>query len=77
MAAAVLETLGEPVDARWREPLPEVKARSKSEDLFADVKWAGSHLAPWVLRRLRGVSSGDGRSAKQPELREVSAERPI
>lgn len=71
VAAAVLETLGVPTDGRWREPLPPVKARSKVQDLTADVKWAGTHFAPWVLRRVRGVSSGDGRVAKQPELREV------
>ena len=28
----------------------------------------GKHLAPWVVRRLRGVSSGDGRLAKRPQL---------
>lgn len=77
VAAAVLETLGRPAQVDWREPLPAVKARGKAQDLVADAQWAASHLAPWVLRRLRGVSSGDGRSAKQPELREVPAERPI
>jgi hypothetical protein len=30
--------------------------------------WAGRYLAPWVLRRLRGVSSGDGITAKRPTL---------
>lgn len=73
VAAAVLETLGMPGDAKWREPLPPVKARTKAEDLVADLKWAGNHFAPWVWRRLRGVSSGDGRVPKQPELREVRA----
>lgn len=74
VAAAVLESLGMPSEVRWREPLPSVKARGTVRDLVADVQWAGSHLAPWVLRRLRGVSSGDGRVAKQPELREVRTE---
>ena len=45
----------------------------EAEDLVADLKWAGNHFAPWVWRRLRGVSSGDGRVPKQPELREVRA----
>lgn len=71
VAAAVLETLGLDPGVRWREPLPPVKARSKVQDLVADVTWAGNHFAPWVWRRVRGVSSGDGRAAKQPELREV------
>ena len=71
VAAALLETLDLPSDVRWREPLPPVKPRSKVQDLVADVTWAGNHFAPWVWRRVRGVSSGDGRVAKQPELREV------
>jgi lysophospholipase L1-like esterase len=73
VAAAVLETLGLPIDVAWREPLPAVKARGRAQDLVADVKWAGNHFAPWVWRRVRGVSSGDGRVAKQPQLRQVKA----
>ena len=30
--------------------------------------WAGKYFAPWLLRRLRGVSSGDGIVAKRPTL---------
>ena len=71
VAAAVLETLGEEPGVAWRQSLPAVKPRGKAQNLVADARWAGSHLAPWVWRRLRGVSSGDGRVAKQPELREV------
>ena len=33
-----------------------------------DYRWAREHLAPWVSRRLRGTSSGDGRLPKRPEL---------
>lgn len=71
VAAAVLETLGEQSHVRWREPLPPVKTRTKSQDLVADVKWAGVHFTPWVWRRVRGVSSGDARHAKQPRLQVV------
>jgi hypothetical protein len=31
----------------------------------------GRHLAPWVLRRVRGRSSGDGIEPKRPELTPV------
>jgi hypothetical protein len=31
----------------------------------------GRHAAPWVIRRVRGRSSGDGRIAKRPELSPV------
>jgi hypothetical protein len=32
------------------------------------------HLAPWLLRRARGVSSGDGRPPKRPVLELVRPE---
>ncbi|MFA4841929.1 MAG: SGNH/GDSL hydrolase family protein, partial [Agrococcus sp.] len=31
-----------------------------------DIAWAREHLAPWVVRRLRGQSSGDTIHAKRP-----------
>jgi chromosome segregation ATPase len=34
----------------------------------ADLKWARQHLVPWLGRRLRGESSGDGRAPKRPDL---------
>jgi lysophospholipase L1-like esterase len=37
----------------------------------ADARWAKDYLAPWVNRRLRGTSSGDGLSAKRPVLEPV------
>jgi hypothetical protein len=37
-----------------------------------DARWAREYLAPWVNRRLHGVSSGDGRTAKRPQLSPVS-----
>ena len=37
-----------------------------------DARWAREHLAPWVNRRLHGTSSGDGRTAKRPDLQPVS-----
>jgi lysophospholipase L1-like esterase len=33
-----------------------------------DLQWAREHFLPWVQRRLRGRSSGDGVSAKRPDL---------
>ncbi|MEV4937653.1 SGNH/GDSL hydrolase family protein [Streptomyces zaomyceticus] len=34
----------------------------------AELRWAAGFLGPWLLRRLRGRSSGDGRGARRPEL---------
>ena len=69
MAAAAAEALGlEWPDADWRAPLPEVPPRRLPARLAADAAWMGRHLAPWVVRRVRGRSSGDGRLPKRPEL---------
>lgn len=73
-AAAVLETLGVGDDERrggpvgwWREPLPP-DPLPRAVKLRADARWAGRYLAPWVWRRVRGVSSGDRVVCKRPEL---------
>jgi lysophospholipase L1-like esterase len=33
-----------------------------------DYQWAAESFIPWIGRRLRGTSSGDGRGAKRPTL---------
>lgn len=42
--------------------IPKTWRQARGEDLI----WARSHLAPWVLRRLRHQSSGDGIHPKRP-----------
>lgn len=37
----------------------------------AEAAWVRAHGTPWVGRRLRGESSGDGRVAKRPDLAAV------
>jgi lysophospholipase L1-like esterase len=71
VAAAVLETLGIDSDDSgwWRQPLPPPPPARRRDELTADLSWARNHFAPWVWRRVRGVSSGDGRTAKDPVLR--------
>ncbi len=76
IAAAVCEVLQVPFEPLpdWRvpltpaDPVPWLSARG------SDVRWAGVYLAPWVLRRLQGRSSGDGRAPKRPELAPVVPE---
>ncbi|MDO4017658.1 SGNH/GDSL hydrolase family protein [Clavibacter michiganensis] len=46
------------------EPLPP---RTWSQARAGDIDWARSYFVPWVLRRLRHQSSGDGRTAKRPD----------
>jgi hypothetical protein len=78
VAAAVLEVLGVDDPALlggpvgwWREPLPPGVRPGRRADLVADVRWVRRYLTPWVLRRLRGRSSGDGLSPKHLELVDV------
>ena len=70
VAAGVLEALGLSAELPdWTAPLASPYAAPGVTARFsADVRWARRHLAPWVGRRLRGVSSGDGVTAKRPDL---------
>jgi lysophospholipase L1-like esterase len=76
VALRACEVIGVPVDEDWRDPLPAgpepgtlvsgsagwIAARRR------DAHWARVHAVPWVGRRLRGTSSGDGVPAKRPDL---------
>jgi hypothetical protein len=74
VALRTCEVLGVPVAADWREPWPPAEgivpsqARAWLAARRTDLRWARLHAAPWVARRVRGVSSGDGISPKRPEL---------
>ena len=57
------EALGLAVEGGWADPLP---GAAPSRSVLADLLWWGSFGGPWVGRRLRGRSSGDGRVAKRP-----------
>jgi lysophospholipase L1-like esterase len=71
VAGAVLEALGLG-DHAWSEDLDPYTVPPLRERLAADARWARDHFGPWVGRRMRGVSSGDAVSAKQPELGPVT-----
>jgi hypothetical protein len=47
-------------------------ARTGLRAVGAELRWAGTFLGPWLVRRVRGRSSGDGRQAKRPELLPIS-----
>ena len=69
-AAAALQALGLGDDA-WRTPHP-VAAPRLPQRAAANIHWAGTHLGPWLARRARGTSSGDGVLPKRPILQPVS-----
>ncbi|WP_327667699.1 SGNH/GDSL hydrolase family protein [Streptomyces sp. NBC_00485] len=75
IAAAVAHALDLPgSDDSWTRPLPpHAMARTGLRVIGAELRWAGGFLGPWIVRRVRGRSSGDGRLAKRPELLPVTA----
>lgn len=64
VARMVLETLG--VEHQLTAMQPEPLVRTWRQARTEDIVWAGEYFVPWVLRRLRGTSSGDNISAKRP-----------
>ena len=60
LSALNVENDLEPFEA---EPLPRQSWRQARID---DIGWAREHLAPWILRRIRHQSSGDGVEPKRP-----------
>lgn len=71
VALRALEVLGVTPEEDWRAPLPPDEAVGWSTARHEDLRWAREYLVPWVRRRIRGVSSGDGRVAKRPTLEPV------
>ena len=77
VALRTCEVLGVAVDEDWRAPWPAadvvtdgVSASGRAAWLAArqmDLRWARDHAAPWVARRVRGISSGDNVDPKRPE----------
>lgn len=67
LALLVADRLGveaDPWDEPW-PPMPPLAALAKRQE---DLRWAKDFFVPWIGRRLRRVSSGDGLTAKRPEL---------
>jgi lysophospholipase L1-like esterase len=70
VALRACEVAGVPVAEDWREPLPPDPAgaphwlAARQQDMY----WARTYAVPWLKRRLRGTSSGDGMSPKRPDL---------
>jgi len=67
VARMVLDSLGvehdlEPFQA---DPLPRKAWR---EARIEDIGWAREYFAPWILRRIRHQSSGDGITPKRPSF---------
>lgn len=74
VALRACEAVGVVPDGDWREPLPMLGGAlspAMTGWLAArqlDARWARRYAAPWVRRRIQGVSSGDGLQPKRAEL---------
>ncbi|WP_346844999.1 SGNH/GDSL hydrolase family protein [uncultured Rothia sp.] len=74
MARRILDVLSDYsshdfTDRPATEPLEILGARlTRMQKIRDDARWAREFVVPWVGRRLRGTSSGDGLSPKYPEL---------
>jgi len=76
VALLACEVAGLRVAADWRAPLRVAPSRPGVGGAAAtwaaarwnDVAWVTQHAAPYLSRRLHGVSSGDGMVPKRPEL---------
>lgn len=74
IAAALAHALGLPgSDESWQHDLPPRARRSAAATIGAELAWTWRHLLPWLWRHAWGRSSGDGRTAKRPELAVVVA----
>ncbi|RRD61883.1 SGNH/GDSL hydrolase family protein [Leucobacter sp. OH1287] len=65
VAAAVLNALNVPHGLEPEDPEPRIK-QTWREARKEDAVWAKEHLMPWVIRRIKGVSSGDNIDPKRP-----------
>jgi hypothetical protein len=64
VAESVLELIGADFDPNWNAPLPPLPEMGKVQSIQIEVQWITTFLIPWISRRIRGISSGDGRFAK-------------
>ena len=72
VALRTCAVLGIPADDDWRAPLPLLATTGTGPGWLTarrqDMRWARQYAMPWLRRRVRGTSSGDGRLPKRPEL---------
>ena len=67
-AEAVMEALGLG-NQDWRSPVPDPPRPRWRERRRADATWLVAHAGPWIGRRVRGVTSGQGITPKDPDYR--------
>lgn len=54
-----------------RQNVPEVPKKPPVQAAVAEAQWVWTHLRPWIGRRIRGTSSGDGVEPKRPTMQRL------
>ncbi|MGP3991611.1 SGNH/GDSL hydrolase family protein [Streptomyces sp. 3N207] len=74
IAAALAQAIHLPgSNDAWTLPLPPQAVPAGWQAAAAELRWTAAFLGPWLGRRLLGQSSGDGRTAKRPQLLPLNA----
>lgn len=72
-AAGAAYALGLPGSSPdWGRPLPAPTEPNPLIRTFDDARWFVEFFTPWIIRKLRGRSLGDGRAPKRPTLLPVT-----
>lgn len=75
-AAAAAEALNLPDSNHdWAYASPNPSRRSVTGGAYEQLRWTQGSFFPWIWRRMRGLSSADGRVPKRPHLEAISARR--
>lgn len=69
---------GDGIDEDWAAPLdpPAPPPLSVGGRVATELRWVRRHLLPWAWRHARGRSSGDGVTAKRPQLTPMDPREP-
>lgn len=67
IASGLAAALGLPATDGWADPLPPRPVARPHQTVAAEIAWWREHFGPWLLRRVRGISSGDGVAPKRPQ----------
>lgn len=71
----VANQAAELLDLRYRYPELGFLGETPARGIFETAKWVSRDVLPFVKRKLRGVTSGDGMLPKQLELQPLSAKQ--
>ena len=68
-AAAAAEALDLPGSNHdWAEAGPDATKPTLRSQAYSQMLWTKNMFAPWMWHHARGISSGDGREPKRPEM---------